>query len=213
LDLDAFAWRERPALTPKLLATRHLEEIYDIETVLRAFRLVQQQYSEASLWIAGTGGQEKYLRGLVSEWNLENVRFLGYIEHQDLPAICGQRDIYINASRVDNFPGALLEASGAGLAVVSTDAGGIPYVYRHRGNALLVPVGDSAALAKAVVNVLQDPSLARQLITEAVNLARSCTWSEVRKSLYAAYGFGAGAEYEHTAAERCSLASSGREAV
>src|SRR5579864_1760163 len=82
-----FRYRQRRPLAPKMLVTRHLEKLYDIESILRAFREVQTRYPEASLRIAGTGSQESYLRKLVTSWNLRNVLFLGYVSHRDLPAI------------------------------------------------------------------------------------------------------------------------------
>lgn len=188
LDLSAFRYRKRENFAPAVLATRHLEKIYDIPSVLRAFREVQLRYPEASLWIAGTGSQEQHLRGLATEWKLNHVRFLGHVAHTDLPAICDQRDILLNASLVDNFPGSLLEASAAGLAVVSTGAGGIPYIYQNGSNALLVEPGDWRGLAEATLRILDDQSLGRKLVLAAEALARQCDWREVRRRLYVAYG-------------------------
>jgi glycosyltransferase involved in cell wall biosynthesis len=190
LDLSAFRFRHRSGFGPRLLATRHLEPIYDLESVLRAFRAVHQRYPEASLWIAGTGSREAHLRALVSAWNLPGVRFLGHVRHQDLPALCDQRDILLNASRVDNFPGALLEASAAGLLVVSTAAGGIPFIYRDGETALLVEPGDWQALARAVIRSLESPALASSLALAGASLARRCDWRQVRLALDPAYGFG-----------------------
>jgi len=189
LDSRAFRFRPRTSIQPKMLVTRHLEPAYDIESVVLAFRRVQERYPEASLWIVGTGSQEKHLRGLVSAWNLDGVRFLGDIAHSDLPDIYDQCDIYLNASRIDNFPGALLEASAAGLVVVSTAAGGIPFIYQQEETALLVEPGDWQGLALAAQKVLETPALALDLANAAVALAQACDWGEVRKSLYRAYGF------------------------
>jgi len=189
LDSGAFRFRQRTSIEPKFLVTRHLELAYDIESVLRAFRPIQARNPRATLWIAGTGGQEAHLRGLVSAWNLENVRFLGNIPHADLPAVYNQCDIYLNASRIDNFPGALLEASAAGLVVVSTGAGGIPFIYQDGKTAFLVEPGDWQKLALTVQKVLDSPALALDLANAAVALAQACEWREVRKCLYKAYGF------------------------
>ena len=188
LDDSVFRFRRRPAIRPRLLVTRHLEKIYDVESAIRAFRLIQEKRPEASLWIAGTGSQEAYLRGLTVEWNLRNVRFLGHVAHADLGPIYDQCDMLLNASLVDNFPGALLEASAAGLVVVSTGAGGIPYMFSNGESALLVEPGDWEALARAVDTVLASPSLALSLVEQAQAVAQSCHWSEVRKSIFQAYG-------------------------
>ena len=192
LDLSAFRHRERTSLQPKMIVARHLEPAYDVELVVTAFRAIREEYPEASLWIAGTGSQETRLRGLVSAWNLENVRFLGYVAHDDLPGIYDQCDILLNGSRIDNFPGALVEAAAAGLVIVSTNAGGIPYIYENRKTALLVEPGDWQALAQAVIKVLKSESLAVSLTTQAAVQARAFEWVEVRRALYRAYGFAPG---------------------
>jgi glycosyltransferase involved in cell wall biosynthesis len=172
-----------------MLVTRHLEEIYDVECVLKAFRLAQERYPEASLWIAGTGNQEKHLRGLVAVWKLRNVRFLGHVPHRDLGHLFDQCDIMLNASRIDNFPGALIEASGAGLVVISTCAGGIPSIYQHERSALLVEIGDWQQMADSVRRVIDSPTLALELTRAALETVRACDWSSVRKCLYRVYGF------------------------
>jgi glycosyltransferase involved in cell wall biosynthesis len=189
LNNSEFRYRQRTAFQPKMLVTRHLEKIYDVETVLRAFGSVQKQYPEAFLWVAGTGSEREQLQNWVSEWRLKNVRFLGHVPHEDLPGIYDQCDILLNGSRVDNFPGALVEASAAGLVVVSTAAGGIPAMYEDGKTALLVEPGDWQGLALAVTKVLQSPFLGSRLTSRAATLVQACDWQEVRKLLYHAYGF------------------------
>jgi glycosyltransferase involved in cell wall biosynthesis len=123
----------------------------------------------------------------VEQSDLRNVRFLGHVPQQELPAVYDSHDIYINASRVDNFPGALIEASAAGLPVVSTCAGGIPAIYLDGLNALLVEPGDWEGLANAIDRILQAPELGMKLASHGRTLAESCDWSQVRRSLYGAY--------------------------
>ena len=82
---SAFIYRTRTSIQPKMVVARHLEKTYDIESVLKAFRHIQQQYPNASLSIAGTGSQEAYLRDLAGLWNLSGVCFLGHVPHENLP--------------------------------------------------------------------------------------------------------------------------------
>ena len=163
LDHSIFRFRERPAVRPRLVVARQLEEIYDIESVLKAFREIQERHPDACPAVAGTGSQEGRLRALSREWGLRGVSFLGHVAHDDLPRLYAEYDIFINASRVDNFPGALVEASAAGLALVTTAAGGIPFMYEHEKDALLAPPGNWQALADAVETLLESPALARRL--------------------------------------------------
>jgi glycosyltransferase involved in cell wall biosynthesis len=207
VPLDVFHYRTRNPVQPKMLVTRHLEKLYDIESVMRAFREVQQFYPEASLWIAGTGSQEEYLRGLVSAWYLKNVRFLGYVPFKDLSAIYDQCDILINASRADNFPGSLLEGAAAGLVVISTGVGGIPHVFEHGKNALLVDPGDWEGLASSVVRVIETPELGPRLAQEALRQCLRYDWSAVRLSLYQIYGFSPPGIAERNACRQDHLAA------
>jgi glycosyltransferase involved in cell wall biosynthesis len=189
VDFGSLAYRERKPLRPRMIVTRHLEELYDVESVIRAFNEVQNHYPEASLQIVGTGSQESYLRDLVSSLNLKNVMFLGYVPYRDLPAIYDQCDILLNASRADNFPGSLIEAAAAGLVVISTGVGGIPFIFDNGKSALLVKAGDCAGLAAAVLRVLDAPDLASRLAKEALQTCQQCDWKNVRRLLYAIYGF------------------------
>lgn len=188
VDLSRFRFRARRPFQPKMLVTRHLEAMYDVESVLRAFRAVQQEYPEATLTIAGTGSQGARLRALCEEWQLRGVRFLGYVEHAALAKLYDDCDILLNGSRVDNFPGSLIEASAAGLVVVSTMAGGIPYMYEDGKNAVLVPVGDSQGLADGVLRVLRDQELARRLALAGTQVSQQCEWRSVRRALFEVYG-------------------------
>lgn len=189
VDFAKFPYRERKPLKPKMVVTRHLLKLYDIESVVRAFREVQSRYPDASLLIVGTGDQESHLRTLVSTWNLKNVQFLGYVPQRDLPAVYDRCDILLNASRADNFPGSLVEAAASGLVVISTGVGGIPYIFENGKSALLVEPGDWAGLASGVLQLLEDPDLASRLAKEAYAQCRQYDWQNVRRLLYRIYGF------------------------
>ncbi len=189
VDFRRFRYRERKPLRPKMVVTRHLEKLYDIESIIRAFGEVQRRYRHACLKIAGTGQQEQALRNLVSDLRLENVFFLGYIPQRDLPPLYDECDILLNASRADNFPGSLVEAAAAGLVVISTGVGGIPHMFENEKSALLVEPGDWAALAGAVLRVVENAEFASQLATEALRQCRRYDWKYVRRLLYPIYGF------------------------
>jgi glycosyltransferase involved in cell wall biosynthesis len=189
VDFSRFSYRQRETFQPKMLVTRHLEALYGVDTVLRAFRKIQENYPEASLSIAGAGSEGKRLREMTSAWGLNGVHFLGYLDHQRLTAVYEDCDILLNGSRIDNFPGSLMEASASGLVVVSTDAGGIPFIYEHGKNALLARIDDWEQLAANVNRILCEPALGPRLAAEGAHLCRQCDWSNVRGYLYAAYGF------------------------
>lgn len=164
---EKFKFRERNPLKPVFLSNRNFEAHYRVAGVLRAFRLIQNRFPEASLLIAGSGSEEAKLKNLVAELKLENTEFLGKIENERMPEIYDRADVYLNSSVVDNMPLSIIEAFSCGLAVASTDAGGIPFICRNEETALLAPKEDDAALAQAAIRLLDDPTLAQKIIRAA----------------------------------------------
>lgn len=159
--------RPRPNPAPVLLSNRNLYSLYNVACILRAFARIQARYPEASLVVAGGGSERSRLGRLVRELQLENVRFVGQIQPDEMPRLYHAADIYINASNIDNMPLSILESFAAGLPVVSTDAGGIPYFANHDEDALLTARDDDEGLAAAVLRLIEEPGLAERLTDRA----------------------------------------------
>src|SRR5690348_2682446 len=86
-DTELFCFRQRQNLSPRLLVTRNLEPMYNVECILRAFRIVRAHWPDATLGIVGTGTDERHLRRLTEEWQLRGVTFYGAVCNRELPAI------------------------------------------------------------------------------------------------------------------------------
>jgi glycosyltransferase involved in cell wall biosynthesis len=185
---EMFPWKRRECFAPSLLVTRHLDPMYNIECVLRAFRTIRARFPEALLSVAGDGSEAMRLRQLVSRWKLEGVRFLGPVSHDNLPALYALHDIYLNSSNVDNFPGALVEAACCGLPIVTTGAGGIPSMIKHRESGIVVGLNDDGALAAGVIEIIENREFGCRLARQARNWAEQFSWKEVLPILLACYG-------------------------
>lgn len=167
VDSRRFQFRGRVPLRPLLISCRLLEELYAVENTLRAFRLIRACYPEAQLTVIGAGDQEGRLRSLVNDEHIEGITFCGRIAHAAVPEYYDRADIWVNSSREDNMPLSMIEAFSSGLPVVTTDVGGIPRIVEHERNGLLVPCDDPAALAAAVLRLLDDERLTQRLVAEA----------------------------------------------
>jgi len=183
-DLRQFRFRERHSIAPKILTTRSLEEIYNVQCVIKAFKNVHERFPESKLGIAGDGSRRAALEQLVIELNLKDcVTFYGSVEHSKIQDLYDQYDIYVNASNVDNLPGTILEAFASGLPVVSTNPGGIPYMVENGKTGLLVEKNDCDALAERVIELLKDPELAFRLSRNARKECEKYSWKYVKKLL------------------------------
>jgi glycosyltransferase involved in cell wall biosynthesis len=75
--------------------------------------------------------------------------------------------VYVQPARAEGLPLAVLEAMAMGLPIVATSVGGIPEVLADGISGVLVPPGDPAVLAAAVLRILDDVDLATSLGEQA----------------------------------------------
>jgi glycosyltransferase involved in cell wall biosynthesis len=104
---------------------------------------------------------ERELRAEVVRRNLAHVLFTG--QQEDIRAVLGALDILVHASDRESFGTILLEAGAAGLPIAAYDSGGVAEALIHEVSALLVPQGDRAGLAAALLRLVAQPGLARRL--------------------------------------------------
>jgi L-malate glycosyltransferase len=187
VDLREFTYRHRTVLQPVLLCTRNFEAHYGVDLVIRAFTEVKKKFPDALLRLVGKGPEEPAIRALVRELQLEGVEFLGPVPRDKIARVYAGADIFVNASWVDNLPGSILEAFASGTPVVTTSAGGIPYMLKHEETGLMCEPGDWRSLANHILRLLQDPTLARRLAAAAVHEASRYTWTNVRGQWIAVY--------------------------
>ena len=183
-DFNQFRFRQRKPVRPKLLVTRSLEEIYNVDCVIKAFKKVHDYFSESTLGVVGDGSQRAVLEKLVAELNLtDHVTFYGRIEHSKIQNYYDQYDIFVNASNADNLPGVILEAFASGLPVISTRAGGIPYMVEDGITGLLGAIGDYEALGEKVIKLVKNPELASRLVNNARIECQKYSWDNVKTVL------------------------------
>ena len=187
VDVERFKYRERAVLAPRFMCCRLLEPLYNVANVIRAFKLIKDEVPEATLTIAADGSQRANLEKLVADLKLDSVTFSGFVPFDRMPALYDAHDVHLIGNDIDNMPAAITESCATGIIVVTTDAGGIPYIVENGRSALMVPCGDVAGLAREALRALRDPELARRLARNARDRARDFTWPRVRGQWLALY--------------------------
>jgi glycosyltransferase involved in cell wall biosynthesis len=138
-----------------------LVPIKDGPTFLAAARQVRAQRPDVRFALVGDGEERPALEAVCARLGLNGaVRFFGW--RRDLAAVYGDLDVVVNASRNEGTPVALIEALAASRPVVATRVGGTPDVLGDGAHGLLVPPGDPAALARAIVETLEQSEAARR---------------------------------------------------
>jgi glycosyltransferase involved in cell wall biosynthesis len=134
---------------------------------IRAAAIVVASYPQARFLIAGgdpssDNKTSRSLKYLIAELSLQDrIRLLGQVE--DVAPFLAAMDVFVSASQTESFGLAMVEALASSLPVVATDTKGAQEIIRDGETGFLVPVGQSAALAKAISRLLIDADLRERM--------------------------------------------------
>jgi glycosyltransferase involved in cell wall biosynthesis len=185
IDTDKFsAVQTRANGGPVHIGTiARLEEVKDIGTLLRAFRILIDAGVEAVLDIAGDGSERETLQQLASELGIrEKVNFLGF--RRDTPQLLAAMDIFALSSLSEGTSISMIEAMAAGKPVVATRVGGNTALIEEGVNGFLVNAKDHEALAAALIHLVQDKSLVDRMGHESRRRALSLFSAKVMTKRY-----------------------------
>jgi glycosyltransferase involved in cell wall biosynthesis len=147
----------------------------DHPTALRAIGLLRSEGRDVELWLAGGTHRESVrtsAESLADQLGIRDlVQFLGI--RQDVPELMGASDIVIHATESEGFGMVVAEAMAAGVPVIATDVSACREVLDGGRCGILVPLGDSAALAEAIRRILDDETFRTQLVQAAAERVRS----------------------------------------
>lgn len=137
--------------------------------LLEAFARVREAFPEYTLTIYGEGPFREELEARIRQLHLEDaVSLPGNIK--DVHDKIADAELFVMSSDYEGMPNALIEAMCLGLPVVSTAVSGATDLICQGENGLLVPCGDTAALAEAMEQLLSDSEKRQAFGREAVKL-------------------------------------------
>lgn len=147
----------------------------DHATLLNAMPAVLRELPDLRLVILGEGKLRPELEAQIARLSIgHRVMLLGY--RKDAPRVLRALDVFVMSSKEEGLGTATVEALMCRKPLVATAGGGIPEIIRDGDTGLLVPVGDSAALAAAIVRVFRDSALAEAIAARGYDFAtKECT--------------------------------------
>ena len=147
----------------RLLFLGHLDERKGVPELLAALARPELRARPWRLVMAG-GGERARFRAEVTAHGLgERVELPGWLPHERIYELCREADIFVLPSHAERQAMSLLEAMAHGLAIVTTPGGAHLEAVTDGVEALLVPPGDPAALAAALVRLIDAPELRARL--------------------------------------------------
>jgi glycosyltransferase involved in cell wall biosynthesis len=158
---------------PVVLSVTRFVPVKDIETAVRAFRIVRRSIPDACYYIVGPGNGERNsyfrsIRDLIQREGINGVQIVGRVTKDVLSAFYRRAALLVHTAKrlPDDFEASgliLLEAGLFGVPVVASASGGIPEVVEEGVTGRLVAEGNVAQLADAIVDLLRSPERRQRL--------------------------------------------------
>jgi colanic acid/amylovoran biosynthesis glycosyltransferase len=165
VETDVFFPAQRTGGDPLvLLSVGSLLERKGHAYLVEACRLLQKNGIDYRCIIIGDGPQKTNLENLIRRYEIkEKVKLAGSVPHEDVRSYYTQADIFVLPSLNEGIPVVLMEAMSNGLPVVSTQITGVPELVTHEEDGILVPPADHTGLAEAMIRLIKEAELRKQL--------------------------------------------------
>ena len=118
-------------------------------------------------------------KSYAKEHNLQ-VRFTGKLRKKQWAKLSADSDIFLNTTNIDNTPISVIESMALGLALVSTDVGGMHFLIEDKKDGVLVPEKDVEAMAEAIRTLIEQPEVASKMTLQAREKVTSFDWEIVK---------------------------------
>ncbi|MEX5720102.1 glycosyltransferase family 4 protein [Geodermatophilus maliterrae] len=166
---------------------RYDEPRKGLPVLLEAMRSVVRQHPGARLLIAGRGDPDA-VRELLDEDLAPHVSLLGELTEGEKGAFLRSVDLYCAPNLLgESFGIVLIEAMAAGAPIVASDLDAFARVLEDGAAGVLVRRGDSAALARALSDLLTDPDRRARLAATGREVAAGYDWQVVARRVLAVY--------------------------
>jgi glycosyltransferase involved in cell wall biosynthesis len=144
------------------------EKCFDL--LIRAYSSFAAEYSDWNLMILGEGPERDSLEALIDELGLgDRVKLPGTIRYPHV--MLKRADMFVSSSELEGFPMALCEAMACGLPVIATEYhAAVRDIIEDGQNGILVPTGDSEALAATMIHLIDDPHERKRLAENSVEI-------------------------------------------
>jgi len=154
------------------------------QTLMELMPHLSRKYPDIRLMIIGDGPDLHSLQEHIEKHGLENkVVLTGALPQDVLFSYIQAADIFILNTLYEGFSHALLEASAFGIPIVTTDVGGNPEIIQNNKNGFLVPYNDKKALEKALIRILENPSLKNTIANNSKNKVKEFSEEKMIQTL------------------------------
>jgi glycosyltransferase involved in cell wall biosynthesis len=152
---------------PVIFSPRGFTELYNIDTIIKSIPVVLSKKPNANfLFCYHFTKKEEELKGLASELGVDkSTIFVGYVANEkEMPYYTATADVCVSIPLSDSSPRAVYEAMACGVPLILSDLPWWKGMLKPEKNALIVDGKDHASLANAIIRLLDDEVLKKQMI-------------------------------------------------
>jgi glycosyltransferase involved in cell wall biosynthesis len=174
--------RELNLRKPYLLGVGTLEPRKNARTTIRAFSLLADRIPHDLVLAGSPGWKMGDLRDEISQspWR-ERIRWTGRVSDESLADLYAGAEVFVFPSLGEGFGFPLVEAMASGVPVVASRVSSLPEVTGDA--AVLVDPLDTAALAGAILSLLQDSSKRAEMISRGLARATQFSWDKAAEEM------------------------------
>lgn len=171
----------------QIIYAGRLAEEKSVDVVLKAFEKVLRKKGHFTLVIAGEGEERERLEQLAINLGIRrNVRFIGFIPHNQISCYYRQSEFFVTASKTETYGMALAEAMASGCIPVVVDAPGNNDLVKNGFNGILVS-DSSQSLADAILKLSASPKKRSVIRKNAMKSAEDLNINKTVKKLIGIY--------------------------
>jgi glycosyltransferase involved in cell wall biosynthesis len=154
------------------------------DILLKAFKVIKNEFPEVKLIFAGRGQMLVELRDMAKKFDLDDdVIFLGFVEDEKKALYYKSADIFClpSTNMAESFGIVNLEAMASGIPIVGSNLGGIPDIIKEGENGLLAKPCDYQSLANALLMLLKDNDLRQKMGNNGRKMVTDYSWDKIAK--------------------------------
>jgi glycosyltransferase involved in cell wall biosynthesis len=165
---------------PFILYVGNVKPHKGIDILLTAFGQVRKKVDMDLVLVGGSILQDRVLGSLAQGAGIDDrILELGRLNEEDLVMAYNAAEVLVMPSRYEGFGLPALEAMACGTPVLVSNAASLPEIVDDA--AIIFKVGNSRELADALLRLLKEPALRREMIKKGREQARKFTWIQTAK--------------------------------
>ena len=151
-----------------IIHVSNFRKVKHVPDIVNSFKLIHDKVP-SKLLLVGDGPEKHPIMESIKGTSIENdVLFLG--KQESLSELYSVADLMLLLSEKESFGLVLLEAMACGVPCIGTNVGGIPEVIKNKENGYIVELGDCESVAEYGVEILQNPTLHKQIVDRSLEI-------------------------------------------